>query len=552
MISTKQKVGMNSAGTIQSGTGVSNPNGFSIWAPLLVAVATLASRVPLRSHQLFDWDAVQFALGLKHFDIRVHQPHPPGYPVFIVLGRAAYALFGDANTALVSLSIAFTLGSLLLIYWLSRRMFNSDTTAFIASAVWATSPLVWFYGEVASIYTASAFASLLIAATSWNLFSRPDLIAAVLSGLSFAIASGLRPDQVILMLPIWVFPFIMERRTRRYFVPSAAILASGYLSWYVPLVRTVGGAGEYSRILRQQFLSNARMTSIFLGAGWKEAVLLPVKFGYAMALAVGVLGLGILAATALSPRHTDRGRKLPRSIAWFLFVWAGPSVLFFTTIHIGQLGYVMSCAPPFFLWGAHYLYQSTKGNPGRMWGISAGTIALGVIFFLGFPSPIRGKQSGKMQYIPVEHEISFREDVAQQYYDQIAAHPGTVVFVAASGTPYLDWRRLKYHFPERHIIGIREWKSPGQVTADTTFGGDLQLSPGTADTLQLQIPEDRKPYLVILPREEGTVGISEGSAHCTDVLLSKKRELNVFELLECDPEGGELGLTLGGNHVTVR
>ena len=38
---------------------------------------------------LDDIDAVNFALGVRDFDVARHQPHPPGYPLFIALGKAA-------------------------------------------------------------------------------------------------------------------------------------------------------------------------------------------------------------------------------------------------------------------------------------------------------------------------------------------------------------------------------------------------------------------------------------------------------------------------------
>ena len=41
---------------------------------------------------LEDIDSINFALGLRHFDPALHQPHPPGYPVFIALGRLSLAL----------------------------------------------------------------------------------------------------------------------------------------------------------------------------------------------------------------------------------------------------------------------------------------------------------------------------------------------------------------------------------------------------------------------------------------------------------------------------
>src|SRR5215210_8744581 len=58
---------------------------------ILVGIAlaglTLASRLPFLTPRLAHWDAVNYALGLHTFNVAAHQPHPPGSPYYILLGR---------------------------------------------------------------------------------------------------------------------------------------------------------------------------------------------------------------------------------------------------------------------------------------------------------------------------------------------------------------------------------------------------------------------------------------------------------------------------------
>src|SRR5690348_14731733 len=58
----------------------------------VVAAAWLALHLPFLAPSLEDIDSINFALGLHHFDPGLHQPHPPGYPVFIAAGRISLAL----------------------------------------------------------------------------------------------------------------------------------------------------------------------------------------------------------------------------------------------------------------------------------------------------------------------------------------------------------------------------------------------------------------------------------------------------------------------------
>src|SRR5918996_5102631 len=57
----------------------------------LVAAAYLAAHLPFLAPSLEDIDSINFALGLREFNVAKHQPHPPGYPIYIALGRMSLA-----------------------------------------------------------------------------------------------------------------------------------------------------------------------------------------------------------------------------------------------------------------------------------------------------------------------------------------------------------------------------------------------------------------------------------------------------------------------------
>jgi len=71
----------------------------------LLIAATALTRMLFRSRFLYDIDSVNFALALRRFDPSVHQPHPPGYFLYVRLGAFSNTIFHDANLALVAISI---------------------------------------------------------------------------------------------------------------------------------------------------------------------------------------------------------------------------------------------------------------------------------------------------------------------------------------------------------------------------------------------------------------------------------------------------------------
>ena len=70
-----------------------------------LALATVLTRFPLRARLLPSWDAVQFALALREYDVVKHQPHPPGYILYVAAARAVDALVGDPTESLTWLAI---------------------------------------------------------------------------------------------------------------------------------------------------------------------------------------------------------------------------------------------------------------------------------------------------------------------------------------------------------------------------------------------------------------------------------------------------------------
>src|SRR5258705_3162574 len=60
----------------------------------IVAALYLVLHLPFLAPSLEDIDSINFALGLRAFNPALHQPHPPGYPVYMALGHASLAIVG--------------------------------------------------------------------------------------------------------------------------------------------------------------------------------------------------------------------------------------------------------------------------------------------------------------------------------------------------------------------------------------------------------------------------------------------------------------------------
>src|SRR3954452_22079970 len=60
---------------------------------------------PFLPASLEDLDSINFALGIRDFDVARHQPHPPGYPLFILAAEGLHAVGMSEARALSLLGI---------------------------------------------------------------------------------------------------------------------------------------------------------------------------------------------------------------------------------------------------------------------------------------------------------------------------------------------------------------------------------------------------------------------------------------------------------------
>ena len=129
------------------------------------------------------WAAAKPGLGAI---VRTPVLHDPGKQVFYYVVLHYYTrIFGLSEISLRSMSVIFSLTTLVLVFALGREMFD-DNTALAAAAMWAFNPLAVVFAHTARMYSmliAIALAQLLML---WRVRSRPSVSGAVACGMAGA------------------------------------------------------------------------------------------------------------------------------------------------------------------------------------------------------------------------------------------------------------------------------------------------------------------------------------------------------------------------------
>jgi hypothetical protein len=232
-----------------------------------LALVFLAAHVSCLPPSLEDIDSINFALGVAHFDVTAHQPHPPGYPVFIALGKASTAALRSAHvkspesaglaiwSAISGAALAFGLFALFNAFGSLGPRLVRPRAAFWATVMVMLSPLFWFTAlrplsdttGLAAAIAAQALIALVIA-------GQASPSALVWGGLVAGLAVGIRSQTFLLTLPLFSVALLMPRSGLRTGNRVAAILAAaiGVLAWAIPLIVVSGGVSEYVKALGSQ------------------------------------------------------------------------------------------------------------------------------------------------------------------------------------------------------------------------------------------------------------------------------------------------------------
>jgi hypothetical protein len=226
---------------------------FRLWLALL-SFAFVALHVPFPPASLEDLDSINFAMGVRDFDVAQHQPHPPGYPVFIFLAKAVHALVPSEARTLSLVSVLAGGVAVFALALLFRRLDDGEAdgnVAFLATVLVVASPLFWVtsarpLSDVAGLAFALVGQALAVAVRS-----RRELVAAAaVAGLG----AGIRSQVLWLTLPILVLAIVRQPSPVRLrsAVDAAAAYVTAALAWAVPLVLLTGGLSGYFRALLSQ------------------------------------------------------------------------------------------------------------------------------------------------------------------------------------------------------------------------------------------------------------------------------------------------------------
>jgi hypothetical protein len=305
---------------------------------LTIAGLTVATRWPYRARLLPTWDAVQFALALEQYDIVRHQPHPPGYILYVALGRLMAPVLGDPAATLSGLAVGASALAVLLLYRLGWRL-DGRGAATLAALGLAVSPLFWAYGVVGLSYTAEAALATGIALCAWGM-RQGSVRALVGSALLLGFAGGVRQSMLLILGPLWLGMAWLGFRRPGPILAGLGLVSLATATWLGPML-WLTGIERYVAASVDLYASTVHATTLF-GGGWTRNV---AGLGEALLVGVGVF----LPALAWGLRRVPAQLSSGSDRAVFFALWTVPALAVYGLVHLGQHGYLLTVLPACYL-----------------------------------------------------------------------------------------------------------------------------------------------------------------------------------------------------------
>jgi hypothetical protein len=457
-----------------------------------LAGGTILSRLPFQATLLYTFDAVNYALALDHFDMRLHQPQPPGYPLYILLGRLFNLFLQDHRAALVWLSTVASGLAAVAVYLVGRDMAGRRVGIF-AALLLASSPLFWSQSEIASPYALDVFASALVGWLCYRTATSPqNARLAWISALAVGLAGAFRLQTMLVLFPL--FLYALHRRPWKVIVGAVAAAGAVFSAFLLPAVMASGGVAAFLSLMfgvvpiLQSTETLARSTR---AARFIANIYTTARYS---ATAVGemVLPLALIGYLTCSDRlRFWRNREL-----WFLILWAAPTWALYFLVWPGNLSTVLVCVAPFFLlagMGLNRIVQQPRWGPAMGYATLAVVLSWHIVVFTLLPQRPFGpayRQFANYQAIKgdtkiIENELSL-----------VSAMPveGTIVYTS-------DIRHLQYYLPQYHTFSQPTLdQGDPQVVRSILFinNGALQKWERVA-TAELVPPDTKRIVLIDLP-----------------------------------------------------
>lgn len=398
-------------------------------------------------------DSIGLVLAIDQQDVRLHQPPPPGFVLYVWFAQFIDAWIDDPWVALRVIALLALATAAVLTSRLAARAGGGALAGNVALLCFVSSPLVLFHGMTATSFPADALVSALTATLCVGALDRG---ARTLRGESYLIGlfCGLRAHSMLVALPLWLWALARLPLERRQRIVAIVAWSAGTLCWLVPQVDLTGSLAAFTHA--SWTAAATTLASAPIGGAWgtltshAQTVAVVVVCGLGLAR---VLFVAIVRAAARPARTSGRSGAststtvLVRERAFWI-LWLAPGVAWTVVCSLPSSGALLGLVPALCV-----LFASACCTfPGRFGtGMVVAAIVVDIALFFAVPvTELRGIPRAVFGDVQFFHEHTRQALVGDRPDLLRGADLDVNRALFLSGDPME--RALAYEMPEMRLL----------------------------------------------------------------------------------------------------
>jgi hypothetical protein len=448
-------------------------------------------------------DAVNLAYSLEWFNPKLHQPQPPGYPLFVVFARFVHWFVETPEVVFWIISIVATAAATVTVYMLADRVV-SRWGAMAATVLFLLNPVLWFSRLRSPLRPWLALFSALVAYCAWRCWNGERKFI-LWGALALGVGAGFRPDLLAYLFPLWAISAWKTNPSPRRMIQAAVIVLGLSASWLAVVTYAMGGMRSSIEVFTSYLSEQSSKDSLLFANTrlWFRPISRLVIWN-----ATAVLGWFWVPIVA--------GRRLLKDDRWpFLALWVVPGLFIQLLIHIAAPGHTLFATPVWCVIGACVIEQVGR-HRNTVLAIAA---LIGAALFLnaiptGYPPSVQA-QPLERAWISMKNSLAFGtfetsmerlrwwDEMAEVSLDELSRfnapdRPNVTIVLNGNDTEFdfVNWRVVSYYLSDRSLDVLLDNlppATPGRVRR--VRGTEIKFMPNES----IHIPRSARILWVMLP-----------------------------------------------------
>lgn len=315
---------------------------------LILGLTAFISRLPLIEQFQSHWDGPQYSIAIVRYSFEQQTPAPPGYPLYIAMGRFFYIFFKDPHFSILLVSVfATVIGSIVM--FLVGKMIYNRYVGLASSILFLTGSTFYYFGLTPYAYIITPVTTTLLAFIVYQIYIKQKQMGLWL-GIMFGICFGIRPQETILTFPILILGFIFLNYKEK--IKSIIIFSIITLAWLVPILFIIGPTNYF--IQSYEFLIVALIHNTLM-----QRIELIIK---GFLLSFGLSGAFLLYFVWKLLNNYPTIIKKNTRVIIFYSTWILPGVFYNLFLRTEHAGYQMTYLAAFLILISYAIWKVTEKN----------------------------------------------------------------------------------------------------------------------------------------------------------------------------------------------